>query len=91
MTTSSQPTSSQPWLRPEGSVIQEFGIVKQLPVALSYDARRDSFRRLDKVLSRLLEAHETILTKAHDAVARTGERQAWFPAGHLVDTLLVRA
>ncbi|MFC8389303.1 MULTISPECIES: Dps family protein [unclassified Streptomyces] len=181
---------SQPWLHQEGAVIQEFGTVKQFPVALSYETRMYSCQRLNKVLadtqilhglykkhhwlmrgatfyqlhlvldqhageqleiidalaervqslggvavgdsrhvaeitsiprppngaeevpamlSRLLEAHETILVDAHDAAARatgngddgtndllvsqvirTGERQAWFLAEHLVDTPLVR-
>ncbi|MFB6571281.1 Dps family protein [Streptomyces noursei] len=182
---------SQPWLHQKGAVIREFGTVKQLPVALSYDARMYSCQRLNKaladtqmlhglykkhhwlmrgatfyqlhlvldkhageqldivdtlaervqslggvavgdprhaaeitsvprppggveevpaMLSRLLEAHETILIDAHDAAARTaeygddgtidllvsqvirtGERQAWFLAEHLVDTPLARA
>ena len=57
------------------------------------------------MLSRLLEAHELILSDAHDAalgddgtndlivsdVIRTGELQAWFLAEHLVNTPLVRA
>ncbi|CAL9540402.1 Dps family protein [Streptomyces sp. enrichment culture] len=181
---------SQPWLHQKGEVIQEFGTVKQFPVALSYETRMYSCQRLNKVLadtqilhglykkhhwlmrgatfyqlhlvldqhageqleiidslaervqslggvavgdsrhvaeitsiprppngaeevpamlSRLLEAHETILVDAHDAAARaagngddgtndllvsqvirTGERQAWFLAEHLVDTPLVR-
>ncbi|MEV6181714.1 DNA starvation/stationary phase protection protein [Streptomyces sp. NPDC052016] len=183
--------SSQPRLHQKGEVIQEFGTVKQFPIALSYEARMYSCQRLNKVLadtqilygiykkhhwlmrgatfyqlhlvldkhageqldiidtlaervqslggvavgdprhvaeitsiprppdgveevpamlSRLLEAHETILIDAHDATARTaecgddgtidllvsqvirtGERQAWFLAEHLVDTPLVRA
>ncbi|MGW1760066.1 Dps family protein [Streptomyces mirabilis] len=192
MTTHSTPVSgSQPWLHQKGEVIQEFGTVKQFPVALSYEARMYSCQRLNKaladtqilyglykkhhwlmrgatfyqlhlvldkhageqlefidtiaervqslggvavgdprhvaeitsiprppdgveevpaMLSRLLEAHETILIDAHDAasrtaelgddgtndllvsqVIRTGERQAWFLAEHLVDTPLVRA
>jgi starvation-inducible DNA-binding protein len=154
MTTSSKPTSSQPWLHQKGAVIQEFGTVKQFPLALSYEARMYSCQRLNKVLadtqilyglykkhhwllrgatfyqlhllldkhageqlelvdtiaervqtlggvavgdprhvaeitsiprppdgveevpamlSRLLEAHETILTQAHDAASRTAE------------------
>ncbi|MGW2407933.1 Dps family protein [Streptomyces sp. NPDC001739] len=191
--TSNSPSThgSQPWLHQKGEVIQEFGTVKQFPVALSYEARMYSCQRLNKVLadtqilyglykkhhwlmrgatfyqlhlvldkhageqleiidtlaervqslggvavgdprhvveitsiprppdgveevpamlSRLLEAHETILVDAHDAAARTaeygddgtvdllvsqvirsGERQAWFLAEHLVDTPLVRA
>ena len=192
MTTNSPSAhSSQPLLHQKGEVIQEFGTVKQFPVALSYEARMYSCQRLNKVLantqilyglykkhhwlmrgatfyqlhlvldkhageqleiidtiaervqslggvavgdprhvaeitsiprppdgveevpamlSRLLEAHETILIDAHDATARTaecgddgtidllvsqvirtGERQAWFLAEHLVDTPLVRA
>ncbi|MFD7496681.1 Dps family protein [Streptomyces sp. NPDC059832] len=51
MTTSSQPTSSQPWLHQKGSVIQEFGTVKQFPLALSYEARMYSSQRLNKVLA----------------------------------------
>lgn len=62
------------------------------------------------MLSRLLEAHELILSDAHDAasriaelgddgtndlivsdVIRTGEKQAWFLAEHLVETPLMRA
>ena len=192
MTTNSPSAhGSQPWLHQKGEVIQEFGTVKQFPVALSYETRMYSCQRLNKVLSdtqilyglykkhhwlmrgatfyqlhlvldkhageqleiidtvaervqslggvavgdprhvaeitsiprppdgveevpatlsRLLEAHETILIDAHDAAARTaewgddgtidllvsqvirtGERQAWFLAEHLVDTPLVRA
>ncbi|MCS0600036.1 DNA starvation/stationary phase protection protein [Streptomyces sp. LP11] len=154
MTTDAKPTSSQPWLHQKGPVIQEFGTVKQFPIALSYEARMYSCQRLNQVLadtqmlyglykkhhwimrgatfyqlhlildkhaaaqlelvdtlaervqtlggvavgdprhaaeitsiprppdgveevpamlSRLLEAHESILTQAHDAAARTGE------------------
>jgi starvation-inducible DNA-binding protein len=191
MTTNSPSAhGSQPLLHQKGEVIQEFGTVKQFPIALTYEARMYSCQRLNKVLadtqilyglykkhhwlmrgatfyqlhllldkhageqldiidtiaervqslggvavgdprhvaeitsiprppdgveevpamlSRLLEAHETILIDAHDATARTaeygddgtidllvsqvirtGERQAWFLAEHLVDTPLVR-
>ncbi|MFB6605261.1 Dps family protein [Streptomyces noursei] len=51
MTTSSKPTGSQPWLHQKGSVIQEFGTVKQFPIALSYEARMYSSQRLNKVLA----------------------------------------
>ncbi|GAA2779290.1 DNA starvation/stationary phase protection protein [Streptomyces rameus] len=51
MTTSAKPTSSQPWLHQKGSVIQEFGTVKQFPIALSYEARMYSSQRLNKVLA----------------------------------------
>ncbi|MEU2227347.1 DNA starvation/stationary phase protection protein [Streptomyces sp. NPDC012751] len=154
MSTDTTSTGSQPWLHQKGAVIQEFGTVKQFPLALSYEARMYSCQRLNKVLadtqilyglykkhhwnmrgatfyqlhllldkhageqlelvdtlaervqtlggvavgdprhvaeltsiprppdgveevpamlSRLLEAHETILTEAHDAAARTVE------------------
>src|SRR6185437_4371986 len=67
-------------------------------------------KEVPAMLSRLLEAHELILSDAHDAasriaaqgddgtndlivsdVIRTGEKQAWFLAEHLVETPLVRA
>ena len=51
MTTTSQPTSSQPWLHQKGAVIQEFGTVKQFPLGLSYDARMYSCQRLNQVLA----------------------------------------
>ncbi|MEU6604356.1 DNA starvation/stationary phase protection protein [Streptomyces shenzhenensis] len=51
MTTGPTPTGSQPWLHQKGSVIQEFGTVKQFPVALSYEARMYSCQRLNKVLA----------------------------------------
>ncbi|MFE6741707.1 Dps family protein [Streptomyces tubercidicus] len=51
MTTSSKPISSQPWLHQKGSVIQEFGTVKQFPLALSYEARMYSCQRLNQVLA----------------------------------------
>jgi starvation-inducible DNA-binding protein len=182
---------SQPWLHQHGRQVQEFGTVRQFPIALSYDARMFSCQQLNHILadtqilyalykkhhwlmrgptfyqlhllldkhageqlelvdqlaeraqalggvavgdprhvaeitclprppdgaeevpamlSRLLEAHERILVHAHDDatrvmeqgddgtndllvsdVIRTGERQAWFLAEHLVDTPLVRA
>jgi starvation-inducible DNA-binding protein len=146
--------TSQPWLHQRGREIQEFGTVRQFPIALGHDTRMYSCQRLNKVLadtqilyalykkhhwltrgvtfyqlhllldkhageqlalvdtiaervqtlggvavgdprhvaeiteiprppngaeeipamlSRLLEAHEIILTEAHDAAARTGE------------------
>ncbi|MGW9031537.1 Dps family protein [Streptomyces sp. NPDC055722] len=183
--------SGQPPLHQKSPLIQEFGTVKQIPIALSYDARMYSCQRLNQllvdtqflyalykkhhwlmrdamfyplhllldqyaeqqlaliddiaervhylggvavgdprhaaefmsiprppdgveeipaVLSRLLEAHEIILTDAHDAAARaaelgddssqnllvsqvirTGERQVWSPAEHLVVTPLVQS
>ncbi|GGN88341.1 DNA starvation/stationary phase protection protein [Streptomyces albiflavescens] len=70
----------------------------------------DGVEEVPAMVSRLLEAHETILTEAHDAAARTaelgddgtqdllvsqvirtGERQVWFLAEHLVVTPLVQS
>ncbi|MEU5846294.1 Dps family protein [Saccharopolyspora shandongensis] len=51
MTTSSNPTSSQPRLHQEGEVIQEFGTVKQFPLGLSYEARMYSCQRLNRILA----------------------------------------
>jgi starvation-inducible DNA-binding protein len=52
MTTNSpSPHSSQPWLHQKVAVIQEFGTVKQFPIALSYEARMYSCQRLNKVLA----------------------------------------
>ncbi|GGS53908.1 MULTISPECIES: Dps family protein [Streptomyces] len=51
MTTGTKPSSSQPWLHQKGAVIQEFGTVKQFPLALSYEARMYSCQRLNKVLA----------------------------------------
>ncbi|MFB6878311.1 Dps family protein [Streptomyces sp. NPDC056323] len=51
MTNSPRSTSSQPWLHQKGAVIQEFGTVKQFPIALSYEARMYSSQRLNRVLA----------------------------------------
>jgi len=51
MTTTSQPTGSQPWLHQKSAVIQEFGTVKQFPLGLSYDARMYSCQRLNQILA----------------------------------------
>lgn len=48
---SKSPDGSQPWLHQKGRVIQEYGTVKQFPVALSYNARMYSCERLNKVLA----------------------------------------
>ncbi|MEV5573865.1 DNA starvation/stationary phase protection protein [Spirillospora sp. NPDC052269] len=42
---------SQPWLHQKGEVIQEFGTVKQFPLALSFEARMYSCQRLNRVLA----------------------------------------
>ncbi|MFI0168773.1 Dps family protein [Streptomyces sp. NPDC017095] len=51
MTTDTPGTGSQPRLHQKGRVIQEFGTVKQFPLALSYEARMYSCQRLNKVLA----------------------------------------
>ncbi|GGL94331.1 DNA starvation/stationary phase protection protein [Streptomyces fumigatiscleroticus] len=50
-TSSENPDGSQPWLHQRGRIIQEFGTVKQFPVALSRDARAYSCQRLNKILA----------------------------------------
>ncbi|MFG2681457.1 Dps family protein [Streptomyces sp. NPDC048392] len=42
---------SQPWLHQKGRTIQEFGTVKQFPVALTMETRLYSCQRLNKVLA----------------------------------------
>lgn len=44
-------TNSQPWLHQRGREIQEFGTVRQFPLALSFDARMYSCQRLNRVLA----------------------------------------
>ncbi|GAA2327987.1 DNA starvation/stationary phase protection protein [Streptomyces cuspidosporus] len=51
MSPADKPTSSQPWLHQKSPVVQEFGTVKQFPIALSYEARMYSCQRLNKVLA----------------------------------------
>jgi starvation-inducible DNA-binding protein len=46
-----QQISSQPWLHQRGKEIQEFGTVRQFPLALSYDTRMYSCERLNQVLA----------------------------------------
>ncbi|MEV0977668.1 DNA starvation/stationary phase protection protein [Streptomyces sp. NPDC049915] len=50
-TTDTAHAGSQPRLHQKGRVIQEFGTVKQFPLALSYEARMYSCQRLNKVLA----------------------------------------
>jgi starvation-inducible DNA-binding protein len=52
-------TNSQPWLHVDGKEIQEFGSVRQFPVALSWDARLYSCERLNRLLAdtQILYAH----------------------------------
>ncbi|MFK4185525.1 Dps family protein [Streptomyces sparsogenes] len=51
MPRTAKPTGSQPWLHQKSPVVQEFGTVKQFPIALSYEARMYSCQRLNKVLA----------------------------------------
>jgi starvation-inducible DNA-binding protein len=46
-----QSATSQPWIHQHGHQIQEFGTVRQLPLALSYQARMDSCQRLNHLLA----------------------------------------
>src|SRR6266487_1286438 len=43
--------SSQPWLHQHGKEIQAFGTVRQLPLALSYEARMYACQRLNQILA----------------------------------------
>jgi starvation-inducible DNA-binding protein len=51
MTMQNERSDSQPRLHQRGREIQEFGSVRQLPVALSYDARMYSCERLNRILA----------------------------------------
>ncbi|GAA3110765.1 Dps family protein [Streptomyces echinatus] len=51
MTSQTSHTGSQPRLHQKGPLIQEFGTVKQFPLALSFEARMYSCQRLNKVLA----------------------------------------
>jgi len=42
---------SQPWLHQHGMQVQEFGTVRQFPIALSYDARMLSCQQLNHILA----------------------------------------
>ena len=41
---------SQPWLHQHGRQVQEFGTVRQFPIALSFDARMFSCQQLNHIL-----------------------------------------
>ncbi len=56
--TSPATDGSQPWLHQQGQVIQEFGTVKQFPVALYADARLYSCERLNHVLANSRILHD---------------------------------
>ncbi|MEU9791477.1 DNA starvation/stationary phase protection protein [Streptomyces sparsogenes] len=51
MPPTAKPTGGQPWLHQKSPVVQEFGTVKQFPIALSYETRMYSCQRLNKVLA----------------------------------------
>ena len=42
---------SQPWLHQHGMQVQEFGTVRQFPIALSHDARMFSCQQLNHILA----------------------------------------
>jgi starvation-inducible DNA-binding protein len=44
-------TSSQPWLHQHGTQVQEFGMVRQFPLGLSYETRMDSCQHLNHLLA----------------------------------------
>ncbi|QKW32799.1 DNA starvation/stationary phase protection protein [Actinomadura sp. NAK00032] len=50
-TDGTRPAGSQPWLHQHGREIQQFGTVRQFPLALSHDARLYSCQRLNRVLA----------------------------------------
>ncbi|MEU8344415.1 starvation-inducible DNA-binding protein [Actinomadura meyerae] len=50
-TDGTRPATSQPWLHQHGRQIQEFGTVRQFPLALSRDARLYSCQRLNRILA----------------------------------------
>jgi starvation-inducible DNA-binding protein len=56
--------SSQPRLHQRGPVIQEFGTVKQFPLALSYDARMYACEQLNLVLADTQVLH-ALYKKSH--------------------------
>ena len=43
--------SSQPWLHQHGKEIQEFGTVRQFPIALAYETRMYACQRLNQLLA----------------------------------------
>jgi starvation-inducible DNA-binding protein len=51
MTLQNERSDSQPRLHQRGREIQQFGTVRQLPVALSHDARMYSCERLNRILA----------------------------------------
>jgi starvation-inducible DNA-binding protein len=50
-TDAAAPRGSQPWLHQHGTEIQQFGTVRQFPLALSHDSRMYSCQRLNRVLA----------------------------------------
>lgn len=50
-TDGTRPAGSQPWLHQHGREIQQFGTVRQFPLALSRDARLYSCQRLNRILA----------------------------------------
>lgn len=87
----------KPWLHQRDGEIQEFGTLRQFPIALSSDARKYSCQRLNRILGDAHDAAARTAAKGDDGtndlivsdVIHTGEMQAWFLAEHLVDTPLV--
>src|SRR5262245_11418137 len=82
---------SQPLLVQHGRVIQAFGTLRLLPIALSHEARLQSSQLLNHILADTMILYS--LYKKHHWQMRgpTFEQQVWFLAEHLVDTPRVRA
>src|SRR5262245_36031575 len=82
---------SQPLLIQHGRLIQEYGTLRLLPIALSHEARVFSCQLLNQILADTMILYS--LYKKHHWQMRgpTFEQQVWFLAEHLVDTPRVRA
>ena len=57
--TPAQPRGSQPFIHQHGAEVQQFGTVRLLPIALSYEARMESCQLLNQILadSMILYSH----------------------------------
>jgi starvation-inducible DNA-binding protein len=94
--TSHGSSSTQPWLHQEGTQVQEFGTLRQLPVSLSYEARMYSCQRLNQtladtqVLYSLYKKHHWLMRGAtffqlHELLDKHAKKQL-----KLIDTLAER-
>src|SRR5262249_60979804 len=83
--------STQPPLYQPGQLIQEFGELRLLPIALAHETRQQSCQLLKQILADTMILYS--LYKKHHWQMRgpTFEQQVWGVAEHLVDAPLVRA